>query len=138
MQSLSDMLIDEADNCMKMCWGSFISKTDKLNTLEGCGKEVLMPLEDILTIDMPIVFEIMDRMGIPDDKEHRLIHEDSVNDVTMKELNESFVKIRKTAQRLSLENMVLQLFVFVGGHGVGFEQKQSILLNSDIANKAIY
>ena len=77
MQGQQDFLLNQADEYVKMAWVNFVTRTDKLNTMEGC--ETLIPLPKILSIDKQHVIELMNRMEIP--PENRLIHEDEESDV---------------------------------------------------------
>ena len=111
-----------------------ISRVDKIRQLEGCDR--LIPLKAVIEVDKVQIIDMLNRLEIP--LENRMIHTDEDADVTQKEINASYRKICSAARKCSYEEKTLFLFVFSGGHGVGFEQKQVILLNSNIAKTAIY
>ena len=50
---------------------------------------------------------MLDFMRIPRDTEHRLIHIDEVEDVTMADLKESLTKIREKAEECSAKKKFL-------------------------------
>ena len=67
-----------------MAFAIFISKVDKLKTIEGC--ELFITLPETLTEDYSQVMQMLDCMQIPDDPEHRIIWTDEKEDVTKKNL----------------------------------------------------
>ena len=96
------------------------------------------PLPSILTVDKPIIMNILDCFLIPNDKDHRFIHTDENEDITQKELNKSMVVIYRMANKYSAEGKTFQLLVIYGGHGAGHEQKQMCILNNEDPKKAFY
>ena len=104
-----------------MAFATFISKVDKLKTIEGC--ELFIPLPETLTEDYRQVMQILDCMQIPDDPEHRIIWTDEKEDVTKKNLQSSLLVIIKKARECREKGMILQLFVYFSGHGAGHDQK---------------
>ena len=59
-----------------MAWVILVSKSDKINKIEGCGPTVLVPLPSVLDKDKKHVIQILNCMRIKNDAEHRLIHTD--------------------------------------------------------------
>ena len=97
-----------------------MSKVDKINKVPGCD---LIPLPSVLTKDKKHVMNILNHLRIPNDADHRFIYTDEGKDVTLPDINKSLVKILKKARELTSQGKILQLFVYYGGHGAGFEQQ---------------
>ena len=80
---------------------------------------------------------MLDYSKIPRDAEHRLIHTDELEDVTMEDLEESLWKIRRKAEECTAFKKSFQLFIYYGGHGAGGNE-HICLLNSDKAEQAMF
>ena len=90
-------LIQKAEtNIVRACFVILISKTDKINKIEGC--EELVPLPSVIAKDKPIIMQMLDCFLIPNDNQHRFIHTDEEEDVTMLKLNDTMKKIYKIAK----------------------------------------
>ena len=81
-----------------MAFVILVSKVDKITKLDKSGPTFLVPLPNVLNEDKMQVMYMLDYSKIPRDVEHRLIHTDELEDVTMEDLEESLWKIRRKAE----------------------------------------
>ena len=68
--------IELNDGIVRIALVILLSRSDKINRIEGCGPEVLIPLSSALNREKRHVIQMLNCMRTPNDTDHRLIHTD--------------------------------------------------------------
>ena len=119
----------QAESLVVIGWIFNNSIYDKLRVIEGCEK-----LEDLKATptDVEHIKKMFQCYGVKDENLYLNAEPD------LKQLNATYIEIRKKSRALTGANQAHVILVYCGGHGATLDEKQIYLVNTDQPKLAMF